>query len=214
MSRLTKEEINDIAIEYINLRTISEETNDIEDIKKFKAYQNYCANRLKPLVLRHVAKYKKFSNYPDLQQDGFEALLMSLNTFNPNKGIFGYWAKQYIKTRVCRSANAHSTIRIPIKKAKEMRPYKISTIPIQIDTNPTPSETFETSEKSSNIYDAIDLLSDAQQDVINMTYGFNGNRENTAGKVMDRLSLTRPQYTKLLYAARDNIRKHLSKLDK
>lgn len=213
MSRLTNEEKQEIAIKYLELRDKAEGGNN-EDIKVFRAYQNECAIKLRPLVLAHVAKYRRFSNYPDLEQEGFEALLMSLNTFDPSKGNFGYWARQYIKTRVCRAANAHSTIRIPIKKAKEMRPHKTYTIPMQVDVAPTPSESLEKSERVKYLFKAIDKLPEDQKKVISLVYGFGDKIRNTASEIMDELSLTRPQYTKLLHAAKDNIKKHMTKIEK
>lgn len=214
MGKLTHDEIHNIAIKYLDLRKKAEETENDDDIKEFQTYQNYCAVRLKPLVLAHVYKYKKFSNYPDLEQDGFEALLMSLNTFKPARGHFGYWAKQYIKTKVCRAANAHSTIRIPIKKAKEMRPYKTNSIPVQTDARPNPFETLETSEIEGQLIEVIGGLPVEQKEIIDLTYGFNGSSQNTAGKVMEQLSLSRQQYTKLLNVAKNNIKKQFIKLEK
>lgn len=214
MRRPTNEEANELAIKYLELRAKAEETNSDEDIKAYKAYQNECITKLQPLVLRRVAKYRKFSNYPDLEQDGFEALLMSLNTYKPEKGLFSIWADFYIKTRVSRAANAHSTIRVPIKKARDVKPYKTSSMPIMEDTGKNPFEALEEQESCNSLMSAVDELPPEQREVVTMTYGLNGSRPNTAGNVMERLSISRQQYTKLLTQAKSAIKKQLSDLDK
>jgi RNA polymerase sigma factor (sigma-70 family) len=214
MKRLTNEEFNELAAKYLELKARAEKTESDDDIKAYKAYQNECITKLRSLVLRRVAKYKKFSNYPDLEQDGFEALLMSFNTYNPEKGPFSYWADQYIKTRVCRAANAHSTIRVPIKKARDVKPYKTSTMPIMEDTGKDPFESLEEQESCISLMSVVDELPSEQRDVVTMTYGLNGSRPNTAGNVMERLSISRQQYTKLLTQAKTTIKKQLSDLDK
>ncbi len=180
-----------------------------EDIKKFKVYQNYCVSKFGYLVKIKAAKYRKFSNHSDLEQDGSEALILSFNTFDPDKGSFSWWADKYISTRISRAANAHSTIRFPIKKAKDLKPYKTSTIPVIIDESQDPLRAVENIENSEYINRAISGLSDSHRNVINMTYGFNGVKERTVGAVLKDLDITRPQYTKLLREAKEQIRQQL-----
>jgi RNA polymerase sigma factor (sigma-70 family) len=213
MKRPTNEEINELAVKYLELRAQAEGGSE-EDIKIYRAYQNECMTKLRSLVLRRVAKYRKFSNYPDLEQDGFEALLMSLNTYKPKKGLFSIWADYYIKTRVSRAANAHSTIRVPIKKAREVKPYKTNSMPIMEDPNKDPLEVFEEQESCNSLMSAVGELTPEQRDVVTMTYGLDGFRPNTAGSVMERLSISRQQYTKLMTQAKTAIKKQLSDLDK
>ena len=134
---------------------------------------------------------------------------MAFNTFDPDKGSFSWWADKYISTRISRAANAHSTIRFPIKKAKELKPYKTNTIPIIIDEGASPCQSAEDSENSVNINNAINNLSDSHRNVVNMTYGFNGVRERTVGIMLKDLDLTRQQYTKLLREAKEQIRQQL-----
>lgn len=224
--RLSQEEIDIISRKYLTLmarvygyQSIVEAINDkwdnkvesgsLEDIAEFKNYQNYCMGKFAYMVKYKAAKYRKFSNHPDLEQDGFEAMLCAFESFNPEKGCFSWWAKNYISTKISRAANAHSTIRFPIKKAKKLKPYKTNTIPIMIDQGASPCQIAENSEDSVNIKNAIETLSDSHKNVVNMTYGFNGVRERAVGKVLQDLELTRPQYAKLLREAQDQIRQQL-----
>lgn len=227
MKKLSQEEIDVMARKYLTLmahsfgyksfvEAIADKWDEnkagsgsLEDIAEFKAYQNYFVSKFAYMVKIKSAKYRKFSNYPDLEQDGFEALISSFKSFNPEKGCFSWWAKNYIKTKISRAANAHSTIRFPIKKAKELKPYKTNTIPIIIDEGAGPCQSAEDGERSANIKSAINELSDPHKNVVNMTYGFNGVRERAVRVVMDDLGLTRPQYTKLLREATEQIRQQL-----
>lgn len=228
MKRLTIEEIDELAKEYLELwnKAIGSVDDEVrikadmslegpeEDIKAYRAFQNEFFTKLRYVALRWVAKYKKFSNYPDLEQEAFEALLMSLDTYKPGEGHFKYWADWYIKTRVSRAANAHSTIRVPIKKARDVKPYKTNSIPVMEDPGKNPFENFEQQESCISLMSVVAELPQEQRDVIMMTYGLNGSRPNTAGNVMEYLSISRPQYTKLLTQAKATIKKQLSGLDK
>ena len=209
MPRLTKEEIDEIATKYVKLRAVAEKTGKDKDAINFKIYQDFCIRKLHVLVSYHVKKYKKFSNYKDLEQDGLEALINALGTFNPNKGSFAWWASKYIKTRIVRNANAHSTIKFPMKTAKEIKPHKISIMPICTDSAPLPLENVEAIENSIRIGGAIKTLTDEQRQIVNMKYGFNGIREHSIIKILEMLSISRQQYIKLLSEAENQIRRHL-----
>lgn len=211
MKRLTNEEINDLAFKFLELKALAEKSNKEEDLKEFKRFQNIFFTKLRFLVLKCVAKYKQFSNYPDLEQDGFEALLMSLNSYDPTKEVpFGYWASRYIKTKVSRSANAHSTIRVPIKKAHEMKPFKASSFPVMIDLSKDPLEKVSESETKISLNEAVNLLPKDQQKIINLTYGLNGYSSHKADDIIEHLSISRPLYNKLLSKAKNNLKKQLN----
>jgi len=212
MDRLTKEEIDEIATKYIELRKKAE-SGSRSDILRFEAYKNICAQRLKSLIVHHTRKYRRFANHIDLEQDGFEALINALSTFDPTKGSFAWWANRYIKTRVQRKANAHSTIKFPIKKARDVKPYKISTMPTRVDPGPTPLEETERLENAKNIGQAMEALTFEQRLVVSMKYGFNGMRERPVGKILEELSISRQQYSKLLSEAENQIKKHLLRID-
>ncbi|HVI40235.1 MAG TPA: sigma-70 family RNA polymerase sigma factor [Anaerovoracaceae bacterium] len=212
MKYLTQEEINGIADKFIALRDKAEKSKSKKIRTQYKQYQNYCMDKLKFLVLNKVGKYRKFSNYIDLEQDGYEALILALRTYVPGKGAFSWWADKYISTRVSRAANAHSTIRFPLKKAKEVRPFKMSIIPIVIDSSPDALENLESSQTTQNILEAIKQLPDQHQTIINMTFGFNGVKQHSIGNVTKQLSISRPQFLKLLEEAKTKLKEILNPL--
>ena len=229
---MTNEEINETAKRFKDLKEkmerikkltekadkikkLKERANEIkelkEKIKEFKDYQNYCAEKFSGMVLSRASKYRKFSNYSDLVQDGFEALMMALETYNPKKGNFSWWADKYIKTRLSRSANAHSTIKIPLKKAKDMQPYKTNSIPLLIDNSNNPLNDVERTEEHEAIWQALDELSETQKQAILMRHEFNGKKDASVSKISETLNISRLACTKLLSEAESKLRNSLHK---
>lgn len=202
MKYLSQIEIDEIATTFIKLRDKAEKSKSKNVKAKYKKYQEYCIEKLKFLVLHKVVRYKKFSNYIDLEQDGFEALILSLKTYNPAKGAFSWWADKYISTRISRAANAHSTIRFPLKKAKEVRPFKMSIIPTIIDGSASAVDALENYEITQSIVNAIKQLTAQQQKVINIAFGFNGIKPRSIGAATKELSISKPQFLKLLEEAK------------
>lgn len=211
MSSLTPGEINEIARKFITLKKKARPGTKAE--RKFKVYQNYCASKLAPLVYCKTSKYRKFSNHPDLQQDGFEALMLAFETYDPDKGDFTWWASKYINTRVSRAANAHSTIRFPLKKAKELQPYKTSTMPILVDPKMSPLEDVERAQESNVVQRAIAKLPAQQKQIILMHYDFvvGKKKSNSISKISQELKISRPTCVKLLDEAEKSLRKNLQK---
>lgn len=76
------------------------------------------------LVKMKSSRYKKFSNYEDLNQDGLEALIKGLKTYQVGKGSIFWWLHKYIDTKISRSANQHTTIRFPLRIARDQAPIK------------------------------------------------------------------------------------------
>jgi RNA polymerase sigma factor (sigma-70 family) len=208
---ISNNEINDLAVKFIELKKKSL-TKEPSLVKEFNNFQNHCMKVMAPLVLMKARKYKKFSNYNDLVQDGFEALLLAFETYNINKGDFSYWASQYIKTRIYRSANAHSTIRFPIKKAKQVQPYKTSTIPVLIDNSANQCVKIQKIEDEILINKILDELPDLQKQVISMYYDFSGNKNGSISHICDELGLSRTVCLKIIEEAQVVLKEKYLKL--
>ena len=205
---LNFEEINKIARKFLELKDKAITTGSKKAIKEYKNYQNFCANKLSPLVNNKTNKYKKFSNYPDLQQDGFEALMLAFETYNPDKGDFVWWASKYINTRVCRSANAHSTIRFPLKKAKDLQPYKTNTMPVLVDSKKDPFENIDDAQQKSVIKDVISELPEKQKQIILSHYEFKEGNASISN-ISKELKISRPACVKLLEEAERSLKNRL-----
>lgn len=203
-----QEEIDNCAKNLIELRTKSSKDPILR--KEYQLYFSFCVReKFKPLVDMRVSRYKSFSNFKDLEQEGYEALLMSLKTYKPSKGSFTWWAGEYISTRVSRAANAHSTIRIPIKKAKETKPFKVSTIPIIVDGNPNPFQSLESLETTSFVIKAVSELPEPQRKIVSAVYGLRGIKPQPVSAISEALSISRPQCLKLLKEARIKLKEKL-----
>ena len=120
-------------LKFLELRDLAKK--NISDVPRFEKYKENLFKELKLYVEGYTSYYKKFSNYQDLNQFGYEAILNSFNTFNSSKGKYSYWFHRYVGTKVVRQASAHSSIRIPIKKIKKNgeKPIKVDEIPEQSD---------------------------------------------------------------------------------
>ena len=182
--------------------------------QEFEKFQNFCMQELNFLVQKRVAKYKKFSNYQDLQQDGYEALLYALRTFKREKGCFSWWADKYISTRVSRAANTHSTIRFPLKVTKESKPHKISIDSALIngdeqsqllfmqETHPSSALLLEKAEENAIVGILIDKIDQPYQDLLKLTYGFGNQTSLPVSKIIKQFQVSRSQYLRLLEEAK------------
>ena len=202
-------ELNKLAEQFIEYKKAVEESPNAELINKFKKHQELCMKKMAPLVMFKARKYKSFSNYNDLVQDGFEGLLLSLRTYNINKGEFSFWASQYIKTRIYRAANSHSTIKFPLKTAKENRPYKVHGIPDILDTSINAHENLFNSQQSKIIGDAMMLLTEEQRQAIIAYYDFKGRQKSSLTAVCKSLKVCRLSAIEILNSALNELKEEL-----
>jgi RNA polymerase sigma factor (sigma-70 family) len=188
---LTEQEAHDLMNKFIDLRTKFKETGDVKIETELKSHERECIAKFKYLVTMKTGRYKAFSNYEDLNQEGFEALIKAMKTFKPNKGSFFAWAHNYIGTRISRSANLHTTIRFPLKVAKANTPHKESVMPIQIEERYCPDKELEESQVSHAIQTTLASLSKEQQEIINLAYGFDGDKPMSINKICKKLNISR-----------------------
>lgn len=210
MSNPNKDEINEIAKEFVELRERAEKSKSKKIKSKFIEFQEVVVKKLSHLVLLRTNRYRMFNNHHDLQQDGFEALFMALKTYRPEKGDFSWWAKKYIDTRVSRAANSHSTIKYPLKTIKDFKPHKMNSIPIITDTASTPQENLENSELKKAVTEAINLLPEIQQVVVKLSFEMAGNRASTITKISEELKISRTNCIKILDSAKNSLKELLA----
>lgn len=209
MKHLTNEEALNILNKLVDLRNRCKKSKSKKLHEEYRDYEEYCGREFDYLVVSRVQKYKEFANYEDLKQDGRVALLMALRNFEPTKGNFFWWADQYIKTKVKREANHHSTFRIPIKHAKKIQPYKVSAIPIIIDRAASALEILENDELKEQIRDAISQLPESQRKIIEL----NGIKSYSINQISKELKIARMECIKLLNEAKQNLKQNLEILD-
>lgn len=202
LSQFDQDEVDKLAHQFAKEKKLGNWTSRAE---------NQIIEKLKFLVLNRVSRYKSFSNYEDLKQEGLEALLMALRTFN-GRAPFTWWADQYIALKVSRSANNHSVFKIPIKETRVNKPIKVDKFPIIEDLNIN----LDRNIKQKNITEALSNyfqhLTTDEKNVLNLFYGLNGIKQYTIKQIGDEMLLTKSQTTRVLKQARKKI-KELAKHD-
>lgn len=209
MKPKNQEELDNCAVELVHLRDKSNRSKNKAVKKAFETYQNQCIEKFGCLVRQRASRYRRFSNHADLEQDGYEALLLALKTYNPDKGSFTWWADRYISTRISRAANAHSTIRFPLKKAKDMKPFKTSTMPILVDDSSDPFTIAMVNQKLDQIKQIISSLPDDQRRLVSLIYGLNGAKESSVDDTLKILSISRTKYLRMLEEAKETLKEKL-----
>jgi RNA polymerase sigma factor (sigma-70 family) len=195
---LTEQEAQDLMIKLIDLRDQIKKGEDAKIRIELKKHEQICIEKFKYLVTMKTGRYKAFSNYEDLNQEGFEALIKSMNNYNPKKGSFFWWAHKYIDTRISRSANLHTTIRYPLKVAKASTPHKESVMPLLIEERYCPDKELEDSQLTHAIQNALSSLTKEQKDVVSLAYGFDGEKPMSINKICKKLNISRLSCIKMI----------------
>ena len=175
----------------IILREKAEKKKTKTNIQKLKMHEKQCMEKFRYLITMRTGKYKSFANYDDLNQEGFEALLKSMKNYNPDKGIFFYWAHKYIDTRISRSANLHTAIRFPLKFARHTQPHKEASIPIMIEPRFNPDKILESKQLRNSISSAMSHLNEDEKDVVILAFGFNGDKPLSINKICKQKKISR-----------------------
>jgi len=198
---LTEQEAQDLMTKLIDLRTQLKTGEDAKIRTELKRHEQICMEKFRYLVTMKTGRYKAFSNYDDLNQEGFEALIKAMNNYNPKKGSFFWWAHKYIDTRISRSANLHTTIRYPLKVAKANTPHKESVMPLLIEERYCPDRELEDSQLNHAIQGAISALTKEQREVISLAYGFDGDKPMSINKICKKLTISRLSCIKMINSA-------------
>lgn len=207
---LTEQEANELMNKWIDLQTKLKSSDDPELVKEFKKHDRLCMEKFRYLVTMKTSRYRAFSNYEDLNQEGHEALIKAMKTFKPNKGSFFAWAHNYIGTRISRSANLHTTIRFPLKVAKANTPHKEPVMPLLVEEHHCPDRELEELQLTHAVHTALSTLSFEQQEVINLAFGFDGDKPMSVNKICKKLNISRLSCIKTINGAlatmKDNIK--------
>ncbi len=206
---LTEQEAQDLIIKLVDLRSAVHSTNDSKIRSELKMHEQKCINKLKYLVTMKTGKYKTFSNYEDLNQEGFEALIKAIKTYNPKKGSFFAWAHHYIGTRISRSANLHTTIRYPLRVAKETAPHKEAIMPVIVEEQYCPDKQLENCQTNFAIQHAIGTLSDQQKEIVSLAYGLDGDKPISINKICKKLNISRLNCIKLMNNALSTMKENI-----
>jgi len=206
---LTEQEAQDLMTTLIDLREKSKNSDDPSIQKQLKKHERVCMAKFKYLVTMKTGRYKAFSNYDDLNQEGYEALIKSMNNYDKNKGSFFWWAHKYIDTRISRSANLHTTIRFPLKVAKNNTPHKETLMPTLIEEKYCPDKELEETQTNIAIQNALSFLNEDQKEIISLAYGFSGDKPISINKICKKLNISRISCIKLINSSLSIMKEHI-----
>jgi RNA polymerase sigma factor (sigma-70 family) len=198
---LTEQEAHDLMTKLLDLRAQFKETGDLKIEARLKRHEHECIEKFRYLVTMKTGRYKAFSNYEDLNQVGFEALIKAMKTFKPNKGNFFAWAHNYIGTSISRNANLHTTIRFPLKVAKAHTPHKESVMPVQIEERYCPDKELEECQTTYAVQNALASLTKEQREIVSLAYGFDGDKPMSINKICKKLNVSRLSCIKTINSA-------------
>lgn len=210
-----QDKITNLLSNMVELRQRCEKSKSQLLKKQLESILSTCTQELEYLIDYRTKRYKNFANYEDLKQDGRMALYRALQTYDPAKGDFYWWCNKYIKTKISREANRHSTIKVPLKHAKSNLPYKVQQIPVLVDASPNPLEAISTDQINVLIREAVEKLPIEQRKVIKLHYELSGGVDRSKGlcsigKICDKLNISRANCLKLLSDAKSSLQKELA----
>lgn len=188
---ISQDEAQELMIKFLELRKRFEETHSPQDEKALKAHEAICIDQFQYLITMRTNKYRQFANHDDLYQDGLEALLKAMKTYNPKKGSWFWWAHKYIDTKISRMANLHTAIRYPLKFAKNTIPHKENNLPTLADNERRPDIELETLQIQAVIQSSMLVLNNKEHKIITMFYGLDGDKPMSVNKICLKLGITR-----------------------
>ncbi len=207
---ITEKEANQLMNKFIELRSKKQEFPNDKKIKfEFQKHEQLCIEKFKYLISMRTSRYKAFSNYDDLNQEGLEALVKAMKTFNPKKGSFFAWAHNYIATKVVRGANTHSTIRYPLRIAKEQMPHKEAVMPLLLEEKNIPDQEVELDQLMNSVHNVLHILTPEQHNIISLFYGLNGEPPISINKICEKLDISRASCIKTMQTGLSLIRENI-----
>jgi RNA polymerase sigma factor (sigma-70 family) len=173
----------------IQLRTIKDVLSCKENDLKYEQCFKEALNKFSYIVDVNTSRYKKFSNYKDLLQEGKIGLIISLAKFDPNRSKnFFKLANWYIKTRIKRAANKHDVISAPIVCETKVVMNRLNIMPIMLEHNCDAEDALEKEEVLESLKFAIGCLSDLHKNVICLYYGIgDGEIQKTSLSVIAKV---------------------------
>lgn len=200
------EEAQELMTKFIMLKKEYDKSKDHKDFVSLRRHEELCIKKFHYLITMRTDRYKSFANYEDLNQEGCVALMKAMKNYNPEKGIFFWWAHKYIDTRVSRSANTHSVIKYPLSLARTISPRRENKLPTMVEDVYCPDKQAEKSELRKALNNAINGLSKRQQKAVSLIFGLSDDDPLSITRVSKKMKMSREKF--LLY-----ISKAMSKIE-
>ena len=212
--KITKEMIDNAILlnKMIELRNIKETTKSKKDKIIYDNYLKIVFEKFSYIVDIHCKKYKRYTNFEDLQQEGSLGLHIALNNFSPvrSKNFFklAHW---YISTRIRRAANKHDVMHMPAKKTGIYTHLnRINEIPDAIDERQDPHERLESSIISKDVKAAISKLPSLEKKIVSLYFGINEKKNNSIYTICNQIKLPRLKVVEALKSACEKLSEKLN----
>lgn len=191
-------EANKLIRTYISLRNKVDKNPIQQNILALKKQETLCVEKFRYLILIKTSRYKNFNNHEDLIQEGLEALLKAMKSYDPKRGNWFWWLHKYLDTRIARSANLHTAIRYPLKYTKKVTPRRESSLPVLIDQLATPEKMFESCEINDRVQNGFKKLTFEQQKVAKMLFGMDGEKPQSLTSICQKMKISKPTCAKIV----------------
>jgi len=211
-------EVNGILLDkLISLKKAKDCTGSKQDEMKYNKCFEEALRKFDYIVELHASKYRKFSNYKDLSQEGKMGLMIALMKFDPKRSKnFFKVANWYIKTRIKRAANKHDVMKVPLNSPKEKILTRICDVPIMVDKDCRQDEVIEKIQFLEHIRSSIDHLTEEQAHVICLYYGIDTKRYCSTNKktmslfgISKKLKIPKENIVAILDAAHEILSKNI-----
>lgn len=199
---LSIDDAQDLILEFVNLRKKYELSKNDDDLKKLKQYERICVEKFSYIIQMRINKYKNYSNYEDLNQEGLEALTKAMKTYNPEKkAIFFWWLHKYLTTKISRCAGLHSTIRYPLRFSRINAPHQELIMPLLIEGSRNPEKLLEMEQSLDALKNTFKILEEKQKKIINLVFGLENDIPLSMSKICKTMNISRANCTQLLNSA-------------
>lgn len=212
MSNVSDKEAEQLLSVHVNLRDKCKNSKSKNLHIQYSKHIDLCLNKFDYIVKNKAKRYQLFSNYDDLLQDGRMALIAALKSYDINKGSWFWWANQYVKTKISREANRHSTIKIPLKKASKTVPYKVFGMPDVFDIAESADNIIEKKEYTQLVHCAISKLPNIQRSVIEMYFEMGYKNNTSIYKICEMLNISKKEFNNILFEAKNSLRFYLENI--
>jgi RNA polymerase sigma factor (sigma-70 family) len=159
---------NDEAMDLFKKIEALKETNNHKEVQTL---QNGLVQSLSFLVHGNTRRYRRFSNYDDLAQEGFIGLLKAVRRFDyrrfPNFFIF---ANQWISNSVKRAAKKYDVVYNP-NRTKTV--YLGDTELEETDAEYDLDELLSAQERSARVGNALASLTEREKTIVSNLFGMN-----------------------------------------
>ena len=86
-------------------------------------------------------------------------------------------------------------------RAKANTPHKESVMPVQIEERYCPDKELEESQTTQAIHGALSILTPEQKNIIDLAFGFDGDKPMSINKICKKLSISRLSCIKTINSA-------------